>query len=724
MSKGLTGRRAESAAVLFLLAGGTGALAQSPSAPAEQPKDAAALQPPPASVSIQPETRGTRMMDEVLITATASEQSKFNTPYTVETVSRQQIRERQYRTTPEALREIPGIMVQKTSYSQGSPFIRGFTGFRTLFLIDGIRLNNSTFREGPNQYWGTVDPFLIGRLEVVKGASSVLYGSDAIGGTVNAITESPTTYGEGFNFGAEATYRYATADNSHVGRIEGSATHDERFGVKVGFTARDFDDVRTGGGEQPNTSYEEYAFDVKGEYHINPDLRLVIAHNQGRQNDAPRTHATNQAKSFEGTAIGTDRRRDLDQERALTYVQMHADSVDAFFDKAFASVSYHHQKEAEDRIRSNGARSISEYDVGTIGLLGQLQSPTPIGRFTYGFEYYRDMVTSSSTANAIQGQVADDASYDLFGLYVQDVIPFADVFEATLGGRFTYVALNADRVSNPLAPATAISISDEWSALTGNARLVYKAIPDTLNIFAGFSQGFRAPNLSDVSRLDIARSGEREIASTDLDPENYYQFEIGAKAQQENWAAEAAVFYTLIDNQIIRQPTGNIVAGAREVRKRNGGDGFIYGVEAGASWRFHPQFTVFGNATWMDGEIDQFPTSAPVKATEPVSRLMPLTGQIGVRWDHAEKKFWAEAAFLAVADADQLNSADRLDTQRIPPGGTPGYNVLSLRGGWRICPNAELTLAVENVFDEDYRTHGSGTNEPGINAIASVTIRY
>jgi len=49
-------------------------------------------------------------------------------------------------------------MVQKTSQGQGSPFIRGFTGFRTLFLIDGIRLNNSAFRDGPNQYWNTVDP--------------------------------------------------------------------------------------------------------------------------------------------------------------------------------------------------------------------------------------------------------------------------------------------------------------------------------------------------------------------------------------------------------------------------------------------------------------------------------------------------------------------------------------------------------------------------------------
>ena len=51
----------------------------------------------------------------------------------------------------------PGVLVQKTAPLQSSPYIRGFTGYRNLMLIDAIRLNNSAMRAGPNQYWSTID---------------------------------------------------------------------------------------------------------------------------------------------------------------------------------------------------------------------------------------------------------------------------------------------------------------------------------------------------------------------------------------------------------------------------------------------------------------------------------------------------------------------------------------------------------------------------------------
>ena len=81
--------------------------------------------------------------------------------------------------------------MQQTNLGGGSPFLRGLTGYHTLILIDGIRLNNSTFRSGPNQYLNTIDPLLINHVEVMKGQGSVPYGSDALGGTILLSSKSP-----------------------------------------------------------------------------------------------------------------------------------------------------------------------------------------------------------------------------------------------------------------------------------------------------------------------------------------------------------------------------------------------------------------------------------------------------------------------------------------------------------------------------------------------------
>jgi hemoglobin/transferrin/lactoferrin receptor protein len=96
---------------------------------------------------------------------------------------------------------------------------------------------------------------------------------------------------------------------------------------------------------------------------------------------------------------------------------------------------------------------------------------------------------------------------------------------------------------------------------------------------------------------------------------------------------------------------------------------------------------------------------------------MPPTAQLGVRWQNPGGRFWSEVAGDFADKADKLSADDERDTQRIPPGGTPGYAVCTVRAGVQVCNGVDLTLSVENVFDEDYRIHGSGINEPGRNII-------
>ena len=109
---------------------------------------------------------------------------------------------------------------------------------------------------------------------------------------------------------------------------------------------------------------------------------------------------------------------------------------------------------------------------------------------------------------------------------------------------------------------------------------------------------------------------------------------------------------------------------------------------------------------------------------EPLSRIVPWIGHAGVRWQSNSRRFWSELVCTAASDADKLSTADRADTQRIPPGGTPGYTLLSLRGGWKVDEHVSLTASLDNLLDEEWRSHGSGSNEPGFGGSFGVTVTF
>ena len=128
----------------------------------------------------------------VTVTSTRKSTTNLLVPYSVSVVEKTQIDALGFRTSPEALTGTTGVFIQKTNHGGGSPFIRGLTGNQNLLMMDGIRLNNSTSRYGPNQYLNTIDPWTIQKIEVARGTGSEQYGSDALGGVVQVFTQSPS----------------------------------------------------------------------------------------------------------------------------------------------------------------------------------------------------------------------------------------------------------------------------------------------------------------------------------------------------------------------------------------------------------------------------------------------------------------------------------------------------------------------------------------------------
>ena len=673
-------------------------------------------------------------LEPYIVTASRTAESTLDTPYIVERIDDATMTERAVRSVPEALEQTPGVVVQKTSNGQGSPIIRGFTGYHNLFLIDGVRLNNAAFRSGPNQYWNTVDSQGLGAIELVKSQGSVLYGADAVGGTLQAITRRPVYADSGFLASGRSYSRYASAENSFIQRLEASVSDTEKYGLIIGGTYKDFGDIRAAGlGRLPKTGYQEWDFDAKLEIFLNQDTRLTLFHQQVDVDNAWRTHKTVFGKTWRGTTVGDERARILDQNRMLSYIQLEGEASNAFFDHYIVSLSRQKQDEDRYRERADGRIDSQGFDITSYGAWAQFDRELEITHITYGASYYQDQSDSyrndynadgSFKGRSIQGPIGDDGTYHLLGAFVNTATPIGERLTADLGARYTYAKANIGRVESPTT-GKQISINDQWSNVVGSGRLSWQL--DQQNrwrLFGGVSQAFRAPNFSDLSRLDSNRSNEIETPVPNLDPERFLTYEIGIKTQSGRLSGSLSYFYTDVRDLILRTPTGRMFDGLNEVTKQNVGDGYVQGVEISGNFQVTDMISIFGGFAYQDSKVSTFPTSQPIIRDEPLDRMMPTNGYGGVRLDLADGQCWVEALVTAVGRGDRLSTRDIRDTQRIPPGGTPGYWLATIRSGWQARDNILLTAAVENLADQDYRAHGSGQNEPGINFVLGAQIRF
>jgi len=685
---------------------------------------------------------GQDLLSPLVVTGSRSETSLKDLPYTTTVLDQDFLEQNTRRTLPEALQYTPGVSVQKTANGAGSPFIRGFTGRQNLLLVDGVRINNSTFRSGPVQYWNTIDSQTIDHLELIKSQGSVLYGSDAIGGTLNAFTKSSDFRSEAEGqayLGGSASYQYRTnGDGSHITRLETETGIGGQFGILLGISSKDFGDIEDSDvGLMRNTGYPEQDIDLRFDWAVTPDSTLTFASYYLNQDDVWRWHRTrfNPGWYEDGhlAAPGRWAANTNDQEHSLTFLRYAGENpvADAFIKRWSATLSWQGTDDSEFQNRlgdpAPGTRPIrgSNITTQTTGIDLTLESPVGPGTLVYGFDYYNDAVESSgyqrnlaNTNNRESLPIADDSSYDLFGAFAQYVWKPIDKFELTGGARYTYAQATLGRFYNATNVAQP-STTQDWDDLTGSFRGLYH-LTDAWSLYGGISQAFRAPNLDDLSGNRTSLASTTGLGSVDVSPEKYLTYEIGTRHTTGKTSFNAAIFYTDVNDLIVGVPT---TLGSTTTVATNNGNGFVYGAEFEGAWRIDDQWTLSGFAAWQEGRTTTSTFIGGPQIDKPNTRSLPLSGSVALRWTAPGKKVWVEGRVLAAATEDRITAADQAaDNQRIPTGGTPGYIVTSLYSGWQATNNLELTCGLENLNGENYRAHGSGQNEPGFNAILGAKV--
>jgi hemoglobin/transferrin/lactoferrin receptor protein len=679
-------------------------------------------------------------LDPLVVTAARIEQSASQVPYSTTVLDSEFLRESTRRTLPEALAYTPGILVQKTAHGQGSPFIRGFTGRQNLLLVDGVRLNNSTFRSGPVQYWNTVDPLSIDRIELIKSQGSVVYGSDAVGGTLNAFTKSSDfrsrTTDQIYLAGSAAFEFRSNGEGSQVGRLEMETGVGGQFGVWLGLSAKDFGDIEDSSvGRMKGTGYPEQDWDFRMDWALTPESTLTFASNRVNQDNVSRWHRTQNNPGWldDGHLAVSGRwtADTYDQERSLNYLRYAGKNpqVGAAIQSWCATVSFQTvaDNESQNRLPAEDSIRESHINLQTTGLDLSLESTIGPGTLLYGFDFYHDQVNSSGYKMKSSGAsyqevlpVADDSEYDLLGAYVQYAWKPVEAVEITTGTRYTHAEASLGRFRDR-AGELQYDTSQDWNSAVGSLRGLFHVNP-CWSVYGGLSQAFRAPNLDDLSGNITARAGNDSLGSASLDPEKFLTYELGVRHHSENRSLSLAAFFTDAKDLIV--PIA-VADGSANTIATNASTGTVYGIEIGGTWNIDPHWMLSGFAAWQNAR-----TEAPIfiggpTQDKPNSRQLPLTGSLALRWTADSQPYWIEARVLAATCEDRISAADQAaDNQRIPTGGTPGYIVASLHAGWKINEHLDFNCGLENLTDVAYRNHGSGQNEPGWNGIFGVKLRW
>lgn len=665
--------------------------------------------------------------EDVVVTATRSQHRSYDLAEAVNIVSRREITERNAKTSAEALREEPGIAVQKSNHGGGSAIIRGFSSNQILILVDGIRLNNSTFRLGNHQYLTTVDDQMLERIEVVRGPTSVLYGSDAMGGTINLITRLPASGGDSIHVRRRLLTRFASADQEKTMRA-GISLHGNRFAFQSGFSSKNTSDLRRGASSrhrelenstdglmQTPSGFAAQDFDSKLIYRPSAMSRLIVAYQMSRQQNVPRYD------KYEND--GYQRWIYHPQERDLAYL-VYDRQIDGRFINAFkTTVSSHRQAEGREIQKSiHSSLTRERDDVLTYGFAAQMNGAFSRHQIIFGAELYADQVTSTRTTDdggtRLRGRYPDGATYSSIGFYLQDEIRISSRLASRVGLRSSSYSARF-----PQSEADGLFSHEEYSqtfaALTGSFTSIFR-LNDTVSANFNAAQSFRAPNLSDLAKFGESKGDIYEVPNPQLKPEQVMNFEVGIKLFGSAIRSSVSAYYSAItdliasaDDLYLGESTINLHGESYRIKsKQNSGSAFIRGLEASAHFDWSDYIILRANITSSYGQNSS--------AAEPVGGIPPAFGLVGIRWNF--HRFHLDG-FARFAGRQKRLSSDDLDDPRIPQGGTPAWVTINARSGLEISSSLSVQIALENAADLNYREHGSGINGPGRNFIITLQWR-
>ena len=632
----------------------------------------------------------------------SGEKSTANLATTLTEVSMEEIAAKGATTVAEALTFLPGVFVQKGGKGESHVSIRGFEQRQVKILIDGVPAREN--------YFGTVDLSMlpadaISKITITKGASSVLYGSNTMGGVINIITKKGSkTPRTSFSaaFGDYDTAHYSASHGGSAGNINYwlSGGYQTSDGYRL---SRDFDaddpvvglgtSFNEDGGKRDLSDYQKKSLNMKLGYDPGQDSQVYLTfdyvdNDRGIPTFFNRYWAYDHWKQWQLSLAGTHRFTDAVQVKTRLFYVRHKDGL--------TDVSW------DENHTTSGKKWFekSYYDDTSFG--GELQASVDTASWNtlrMGVNYMEDNhkegnYLSADCWNVLQGwsttgwEPEQEYTARTYTAAVEDEFSLSDRFSLVMG--ISYDVFEPTKTHDQPEPGRTDTFNPQIGAVFN--------ITDATSLHASLGRKTRFPALKELYSDLVG-------GNPDLNPEKTLAYEVGASHEFSQKAkATLSFFYNDIEDLIDTTKVNG------EKVYININEAVIYGAEASFDIVLSSALDVNLNYTFLSTE-DRSHNDRDLEG-RPRHRI---NFGMGYRFP-----FGLKADIQATYNRHQYWEDDNYQWEKLP-----AYFLLNAKLTQKLkrCGKVDTELFIQgsNILDEDY--YEAEGPEPGLNFLAGVTLR-
>ncbi len=665
----------------------------------------------------------------IIVTARRGDDYVELAPIASSSFSEEEVSKMQPRLLTEVLLNIPGVQLSDVGPLRPRPIIRGLESTRILVLVDGCRFNTFRMSTGAmGAELGLIDPQNVERIEVVRGAGSMFYGSDALGGVINIVTKRPD-FSEKLSLNGTFFSGFESINNGkNLALSLNLGTKIISFKASGGWDK--FKEYKSSKGIVPNSQAESYNGAFK--------LGLKIADNQYFYLDYIFKRSKDIGFAQREKAPGFDAIFPYNRREGLRL-----NYSGEFKNNAFRKMNidiYHNNWEREFLLTLTPPampfpiQNKTIYFMKNSGIDLQINA-YPGGKhlFTYGINFLKDKSHDERVQKTFFGTSREkvdnytsvpDGDFLNFGVFFQDelVMDKAEL-KATL--RFDHFILKSTDTIYYFGPAQKDS---KASSISGNIGATYN-LNENIKFFGRFAKAFRMPGLPERYYFGAPVPYAYFVPNPDLKPEISYGIDMGLRIKSKAFNGNITYFHNKLYNFLAWEPTlynGNSKIGTIPVYHwANIEKGRIQGIEAegeGVISNGKNVFYPFISGSWQDGKNISEQTSLP--------NILPYSLFYGLRFKRSY--LWIELSARTII-GDTYVVAPSQPAAGYEEIKIEGFTVFNLRSSLNLSEidlkffkldGARMNFGIENLTNRYYTEPFNTVPNPGRTFKFSLELKF